>query len=82
MKADIPEQGEGIGNMAKKEKTGAGEMAYRIKAIATKSDNPSLFPRNIMVEREGQFCQAILQPPYAHCGIDPFPEQADIILKL
>lgn len=68
--------------MAKKEKTGAGEMAYRVKAIATKYNNSSLIPRNITVEREGRFCQVILQPPYALHGIDPFPEQIDIILKL
>lgn len=68
--------------MAKKEKIGAGELAYRVKAIATESNNPSLIPRNVMVGREDRFCQVILQPPYAHCGLDPFPEQTDIILKL
>lgn len=68
--------------MAKKEKIGARDLAYRVKATATKSHNPSLIPRNVMVGREDRFCQVILQPPCAHCGLDPFPEQTDIILKL
>lgn len=49
--------------------TGAGEMAYRVKAIAAESNNLSLISRTVVVERGNRFCQVILQPPYTYRGI-------------
>lgn len=60
--------------MARKGEIGAGEMTYWVKTIAAKSNNLSLIPRNVMVERENQLCQVILQPPHTCHGICPSPE--------
>lgn len=43
-------------------------MAQQVNVLAAMPEDLSSIPRTHVVERENQFPQADLQPPYEYCG--------------